>query len=386
MTATPVAASGEVTGRIKALDGLRSLVLLVMFHHFTVKAAEGFTGAVAVPFHLTGTLGITALDVFFVLSGFLITRILLQSRESPAYFRNFYLRRALRILPLYYGFLLVYLVILPRVAPWDPVAIDLSFGEQAYYWFHLVNVPYAFHERLAAFTGHFWSLSVEEHFYLLWPLIVWKSSRAALRRFIFGALAIATLTKVASLVFWPDTLIFYVLTPARLDGLALGALLAVVWDESDQRTWWVRAIVRGGKWGAVLMVVVFSTHALVPMPPGLSPSWRGILFLVCSAWMAAAIVAKMLMGEGGAARRLAESWPLRRVGLYSYGMYILHDPLAWLLDQSGVIHRPQLGATVSWTLAYTLILAIATFALAAASWHLFERPVLKLRAGRATSG
>ena len=170
MTATPVISRGDPP-RIRALDGLRALVMVLFMAHFTIDVAGHSDPWLAVPIY-AGLIGVVALDVFFVLSGFLITGILIDTKGAPDYFRNFYLRRALRILPVYYGFLVLYLMVLPQIVPWDAGAIRLTPAQQLTYWLHYVNITDRPGRRLAAYTDHFWSLSIEEQFYLVWPLAV----------------------------------------------------------------------------------------------------------------------------------------------------------------------------------------------------------------------
>ena len=154
--------------RLPCLDGIRAVAaMMVMVFHFVGHHGEPRAIVQA------SVIGQTGVDLFFVLSGFLITRILLASRQSEHYFRSFYARRTLRIFPLYFGFLAIYFFLLP-----------LLFGEpippaptQLWSWFYLENVPQTFVSLRTSGPGHFWSLAVEEHFYLIWPLLVFSLSR-----------------------------------------------------------------------------------------------------------------------------------------------------------------------------------------------------------------
>src|SRR5438046_5639978 len=150
MTAAPVTvtmdrASAEVDrslerGHILALDGLRGIaILLVVFSHFVSNLHLTASGIAYVPIAL-GHAGWTGVDLFFVLSGFLITGILVDARGSPYYFKAFYARRALRILPAYYGFLLVIFVLLPMLNVCAGANYMLARQHQAWYWLHLNNV------------------------------------------------------------------------------------------------------------------------------------------------------------------------------------------------------------------------------------------------------
>src|SRR5262245_16358318 len=143
------------------LDGLRgiAILLVILYHNF------GF-----IPFLNYGWLGV---DLFFVLSGFLITEILLKTRTTTNYFKNFYTRRVLRIFPLYYLCLILVIVIFPLIKNFP---YDLSFyrENQVWFWFYLQNWMLIFKQwnDSAILLNHFWSLAVEEQFYIVWPLLV----------------------------------------------------------------------------------------------------------------------------------------------------------------------------------------------------------------------
>jgi peptidoglycan/LPS O-acetylase OafA/YrhL len=246
--------SGE---RSAELDGLRGVaILLVMANNFYDGPASG---GLEYALHHLAKSGWIGVDLFFVLSGFLITGILCDTRGSPNYFRNFYARRVLRIFPLYYGFLLVWTVLLARAPGF---ASAERYGWQAnqwWYWLYLANI----HLGLASgpTPGEptvFWSLAVEEQWYLLWPLAVAILARARLASVCLGLMATAALLRVA----WhaaappigsPDSL--YFLTPARMDALATGALLAVLARDPPR---WQRLARRAGPLAAGLTTLLLT--------------------------------------------------------------------------------------------------------------------------------
>ncbi len=206
----------------KSLDGVRGIAaLMVMFFHF-------FSG-LNTQSHLLGLLakysvfGQTGVSLFFVLSGFLITRILLHTKESPYFFRNFYIRRTLRIFPLYYLFLALVFFVVPllqniRIAP---------FSEQVWYWVYLQNIAITFEWKNAG-PIHFWSLAVEEHFYLFWPLVVYCLEPKKIKVVIAVLIAAAFITRIILVNNGLETFYF---TLARMDELAVGALLAILETE-----------------------------------------------------------------------------------------------------------------------------------------------------------
>ncbi len=170
--------------------------------------------------HQIAIFGQTGVDLFFVLSGFLITRILIATKGYDHYFSTFYCGRVLRILPLYYGFLILFYFVLPslqstKIAP---------FHSTWWWWFYLQNVPATLPALANDGPNHYWSLAVEEHFYLFWPLIVYLAPQKWLPRLCWGVILAAVVSRLFFIyqlhvsVFW--------FTTCRMDALAAGALLA----------------------------------------------------------------------------------------------------------------------------------------------------------------
>ena len=217
MTPQAVPAAAERVGRhIPALDGIRGIAIIwVVLHNATAMPfAPASRGWHVLP--LLAQPGWIGVQLFFALSGFLITAGLLDSRGSPHFFRDFYAKRALRIVPLYYTVLFVLLVLLPWLA--RPPA-PFSSAHQAPLWFFAANwvesLPYGF--------AHFWSLAVEEQFYLLWPLVVVGLAPRGLLRACLWIAAGALLLRGALAAYGVASWTLYVNTACRMDALALGA-------------------------------------------------------------------------------------------------------------------------------------------------------------------
>lgn len=158
-------------GHIPALDSVRGLaILMVTLFRFgsTQTMVPSMTRCSRLPLR-----SVCGVDLFFVLSGFLITGILLNAQGQPHYFRNFYLRRAVRIFPLYFGVLVALIVVLPAVS--ESAAERLSAREHQWWlWFYAVNLLQAWTASWPfGCLNHFWSLAVEEHFYLVWPFVIY---------------------------------------------------------------------------------------------------------------------------------------------------------------------------------------------------------------------
>src|ERR1700677_2473843 len=201
-------------GHIPALDGVRGVaILLVLINHFSPEKDYGNTLAkIFQPVTNSMTVGV---DLFFVLSGFLITGILLRSRSSNRYFRNFYSRRALRIFPLYYFVLILLAIGLHVIPSWR----NLTTLRDAWpwYWFYGTNylicqTGFTFLDHAQVSLGHFWSLAVEEHFYLFWPLMVWLLSDRALLRLCIALMVIAPICRAYAVLSGQGPLVPYVAT------------------------------------------------------------------------------------------------------------------------------------------------------------------------------
>jgi peptidoglycan/LPS O-acetylase OafA/YrhL len=372
------------TGHIRVLDGLRGLALLaVMLYHFT--ASELILKATGVGAKVQSALGAgwCGVDLFFVLSGFLITGILLDAKGSQNYFKSFYIRRVLRIFPLYYGVILLVFIGSRIPAVSHLFGFDKFTASLGWVCAYLSNFVVAARHNKNAFgpLNHFWSLAVEEHFYMVWPALVWLCTRRQLAItcsvFVVGALLLRCAIAFHNSVSYAP----YMVTPCRVDGLALGALLALIVRSSlrveDVRTWawWLGGIsiilvlalgfIRGqdgfNHYGRTMMTIGFSLFAIF---------FTSVIALAVSA------------NPTSYARRALEFGPLMAVGRYSFAMYVLHMaclrpfrenlfPVDWMNSH---FHSPNLSI-----LLFAISASVATFVLAWLSWHVYEQNFLKLK-------
>lgn len=201
-----------------SLTDLRGIAaLLVMTMHFFNQLDINMP--LLSVFYELSKIGQTGVTLFFVLSGFLITRILINSKEQSSYFKNFYIRRTLRIFPLYYLFLVLYYYLFPLI-----LEAPVSFESKPFYFLYLQNFAITFQWLANDGPGHFWSLAVEEHFYLIWPFIVFTCPKRALKKLIYIIIFAALIARFylsysGHEIMW--------LTYARMDSLAIGGLLAI---------------------------------------------------------------------------------------------------------------------------------------------------------------
>ena len=227
---------------VPALDGLRGLAILMVFlHHTVVFPDTGFVfGRNFVQF---GRLGV---DLFFCLSGFLITGILLAAKGDQYYFRNFYARRALRIFPLYYTYLALYwlLVVHFQLLKFGSEKISIAAHDLHWAWFYGTNILIAKYRHFTtASFGHFWTLAIEEQFYFVWPfLIFWLSRRKILGvaiAVVFGSLLLRVALQAQGI---PEVVI-RTSTLCRLDTFALGGVAALALESENLRAKFARASV-----------------------------------------------------------------------------------------------------------------------------------------------
>ena len=357
-----------------ALDGLRGLaVLMVLAFHFLHIDGQG--GAIEAALLSATRSGWAGVDLFFVLSGFLITGILLDARGAARYFRAFYARRVLRIFPLYYAYLAVLFLAMPRLLP----ALDVKPETQGWLWSYLGNVLFAREGGFEAspFTAHFWSLAVEEQFYLVWPLLVWMLPSRRLAVVCLGLVAGAFALRLGIHRTTFNATAAYVLTPARMDALALGALVAIAVREPS---WWPR-VRRAAPW--VLGASAAAVAAVWVHRGGFfggDPVVQVWAFGPLAAGFAALLVLAIDPAPSSALLRALKRPALRGAGKYSYGLYVLHYPIFLALEAAGFTSlalASVLGSRIAGMLAFAAVAGAATFAAALLSWNLLEKRFLR---------
>jgi peptidoglycan/LPS O-acetylase OafA/YrhL len=306
--------------------------------------------------------------LFFVLSGFLITGILLDSKDKPHYFRNFYTRRFLRIVPLYLTCIILMYFGYPRFGKYFLLSL-----------FYLANFAYAFRVRVPHGPGVFWSLAVEEHFYLVWPVAVRLLSRIWLLTIILVIVVGSPLLRgvCAHAGMDPEQQI-YTYSFFRLDALAMGGLLAL-WVRSryyNRKTGWLIA-------GVLIGTTVLST--LLGWPFGIMDT-KSVLATAFHysqvAFVFATFLALALVYQGSIFTALLRTRAARVTADLSYCIYLIHltigDFYYRILGSLGFNDAARLGATGSIGMRIVVV-GTATFALAALSKRFLEDPFLRLK-------
>lgn len=364
-------AEPNLKGHVPALDAIRGLaiVLVTGFRFWERPAGETVSPDLLSQFF---GLGFRGVDLFFVLSGFLITGILFDAKVKPHYFRNFYMRRTLRIFPLYYGVLLVTLVLLPLAGISTSRLFPEAHREQAWLWLYGANVLQSLRgEWCLGSFNHFWSLAVEEHFYLVWPLVIYFCSRRSAMFACGSVIALAALARVAWLLGGGNDVAAESFTLLRMDALAMGGLIALaIRGPGGVRTLYPWAIAAALLLAALLIPISLLHKRLLAIPE-----------LLFAGFFASLILLALSASKESWWGKFWNSPLLQFFGKYSYGMYVFQNlliPLAapWL---SVAIFEAWFGNLYLARLAYLAIMSSLTVAAAMASWHLFEKHVLKLK-------
>jgi len=365
------------------LDGVRGIaILLVMLFHFaSMKAATRFDEF----FYTFTRYGWSGVDLFFVLSGFLITGILVDAKGTEHYFRNFYARRALRVFPLYYVFVAALLLLYPLIGG-EKVAKEALVLQQNQWWVwtHMVNWLVArtgdFWTTTPLGTGGFWSLSIEEQYYLVWPVVILLVPRQHLLRLCLTLIALATGVRFAMVMLGASWAAIFTVTFARLDSIAMGATIAMI------------ARSPGGLSIVKHLAPAIGTVALIGLGMGeilsrtsYRPGDTLTLAIQCTlfVWLwGAVVVGALTAAQGGFVQHVTHAAVLRSLGKYSFALYLFHGHFNRLSERLGL--NPYGSVTVGGSVLPVQILYIVvsismSFAAAYLSWHLLEKQFLKLK-------
>jgi peptidoglycan/LPS O-acetylase OafA/YrhL len=372
-----------VAKHVPALDGMRGLaILLVMTFHFAWVASPVGRPTKILTFFMN--FGWTGVELFFVLSGFLITGILLDSKRKPAYFRNFYARRALRIFPLYFGILAVTLLVLPHFVPYDTPALQLVLHDQWALWTYSANVSEALRHGQHVWDaewlrlGVLWSLAVEEHFYFVWPMLVFLLPQRSMLKLSLALVALSPFVRWAALDAGVSPHTLYCLTVFRVDSLAIGGALAVAVREPEILPW----VLRHAKWAAALAIGALAAITWrKKFFMNLDPLVDVVGFTALAVVYGAILLHTVAGPEPSRLRSLLSHPRLTFFGKYSYGMYMFHDLLRPVHDRFFPVRGLEraLGSEVLAWAIYCVLASALTFACAIVSFHVYEKPFLELK-------
>jgi peptidoglycan/LPS O-acetylase OafA/YrhL len=363
----PATPGGLGQARIPQLDGLRGVaILLVIIWHY-IASVPGANPLLATIFSLTGS----SVDLFFVLSAFLLGGILLDHRESPNYFKVFYVRRIARILPLYSLWLILFAA--SSYLRFDSILPTLFAGPLPFWSYATFTQNFAMANSSTLGPGWLamtWSLAVEEQFYLLLPTLIRALPPRRLPYFLVTCIVLAPVLRLAQASYSHSVFPNYVLLPLRADVLALGVFCAWLVRQPRSAQWFnqhpVKLSLRAG-WILLLLgvgvmsLLRFGTRYLEMTIIGYT--WLALFYA-----LSLLIIVTPLGAQSPLGRLVSNSW-LRRLGIISYSVYLFHQPA---LD----IARALFAGAGS--IPVTLLALAASLSLATCSWHFFEKRIVVL--------
>jgi peptidoglycan/LPS O-acetylase OafA/YrhL len=328
--------------RLRRLDGLRALAVLMVFVHHVYFPAHGWEGV----------------TLFFVLSGFLITGILRRARMQPDFWRSFYIKRATRILPPLVIFFLI------TISFYRPPLWSMPF-----YIGFAANIMESIGHSMGSHFVVLWSLSVEEHFYLLWPIAVRFLSRRRLIQLSIGILVVDPLLRVVATPWFSGYAPIYMLTPFQIDGLAAGSLIALLNERDEARPAFAR-------WsGPAMLSLTVLYVGLSYLVPSFSRDentrlFNGLGYSMILLGMAA-LLAYVYYRPGCVLSRILASPPVFFLGSISYGFYLFHYVMQDIAaDIMRMIYAAPHGRRAQ-PLGFLLALGLSWL-----SFHFYEKPIL----------
>ena len=367
--------------RIPELDGLRGVaILLVIFYHYT--NGNPLTSHDGLPFYVQRAAGAgwSGVDLFFVLSGFLIGGILIDARGSATYFRTFYIRRFFRIIPIYYVWICLYIGMFViagsavRAHSFSGKALPHGFEVYAHLFFlqNLLPDVSSAPGLWGAWFSHLWSLAVEEQFYLIAPLLIALFPVRRLPIVLSAIVCCAPILRTI-LMLHPGRIDITRIMPSRADALALGILAAIAWRSPAARLWLAErkrllyaltALLSGG-YGLLCWYAPGSGSLPVA---SFGFTWIGFFY---------ALVLWIVLTESRSwiASVMRMAW-LREVGRVSYCMYVIHLVVALFLYTIVLRSRPEILTVPGALMA--VIAAVATYFIARLSWFIFEGPLVRI--------
>jgi peptidoglycan/LPS O-acetylase OafA/YrhL len=316
------------------------------------------------------TPGRFGVELFFVLSGFLITGILLDTKGDKGFLGKFYARRVLRIFPLYYC---------ARAVLDDGARAILA--RQGWLWTYMTNWPtaYVWDDSSVFKLGHFWSLAVEEHFYLFWPAMVATLSSRRLVYVAIGLIAIGVVSRTIAIMSPGTFPLFEWTTLSKIDGLAIGAIVAIASRESSL----AGLLPTGASFRRWFFVFAVATAGLLLLPRLMQHMVIVEAFgeVIVVVFFGLALLAAVRARPGERAHQVLNSKTLVAFGKYSYGIYVIHGILRPVFERYilPATAPHSAGTGLMWMLLFYAVAICATFGLAWITFHVLEKPFLQLK-------
>jgi peptidoglycan/LPS O-acetylase OafA/YrhL len=358
-----------------SLEGIRGYAFLAVFliHYYDYTLIQPASPALRV-LHIIENQMWFLVPIFFVLSGFLITRILMRTLDREGFFRVFYARRALRILPLYY-------LVIGGVTVYTLLRERSTFHASNLLFFVYLGNATGINIGTRFFVGHLWSLAVEEQFYLLWPLAIWflRSERAVLN-FSYWLVGACTLFRVAWPLWGLHPGYAYFITPTRVDGIVLGAILAFHYERTKH---WERYVLAAKVGIPVLLAGTLGVTLLdgfsFPAIDLKNTSYLGIAYCIPAMNFIGLGLVILALTPNSVVAKVCSQPTICKVGRLSYGLYVFHDLyLNFLYEHT----MPRLVRHMSATTAHAVFTVLGftiTLGLSMATYWLIEEQAMRLK-------
>jgi peptidoglycan/LPS O-acetylase OafA/YrhL len=363
----------RLAGRLPELDGIRGLAILLVlvWHYFSVVRGIALGSWQA---YLVATLRLTwsGVDLFFVLSGFLIGGILYDARDSRSYYQTFYGRRIFRIFPLYFAWMALFFAGLYCVGPGSTNTLRAIFNRDIPVWSYplfLQNFSMAWNQTTfgATWMGATWSLAVEEQFYFLLPSLMRHLSYRGITWMATASILCAPLVRLILTLSGNHYFGPYTLLPCRADALGFGVLIALACR--NKRAW---------EWLASHRRDLYAAFLVLACGVGLLMKYEKPLYIVGLTWIAAFYASLLLLtvvNPGRIETSLFRSQILMKLGTVAYAVYILHQGINALFHYAIFGREPGISGWSS--LAVTVLSLITVILLSALSWKIFEKPLIR---------
>ncbi len=350
---------------IKSLDGVRGLAILIILvhHHFSIPG---------------GWLGV---DLFFVLSGFLITGILNDSKGKENFFKNFYARRIIRIFPLYY-FLLISFFFLSRLVVnlESKPLFQVYFTDSHMFWLYMQNWAQVLnllaYENCNRLLTHLWSLAIEEQFYLVWPFFVFFFNLRQLKTITISLIFLSFLTRIVMYYYSISWEVVYLNTFTRIDTILVGSLIAILFKSG----FFVE--IKQSKLNVILLLLTFLTILFFIASPIRNPN-TGIFIIFGYSFFAfffGMLILVLVTGKNIFLKRLFEFKWLIYLGKRSYSIYLFHYPIFFVLLMLQA--NPKIESMldeVKFNYVIQVLSIISAIVFSQITWFFLEKPVSKLK-------
>ncbi len=374
--------SKRISRHIPVLDGIRAyaVLLVCLVHFFQVDEASLYNSHeyLGIILFKLSQIGLKGVELFFLLSGFLITGILVESKKSKKYFRSFYARRFIRIFPLYYFVLAISFLVLPHLRDIDDAG-KYVIDNQFWLWTYTSNLSQLLGFSVGGWDasltlpsfGHFWSLSVEEHFYIFWPFIIYYVREVHLKKAMWFIVAVSFLSVIGNFIY-PDYWPVLGWSTIKCSGiLSLGGLLALEYRYEK-------------KWNQISMVAkkLILPIFLLFILSNFVPRRYDILHVITyfTSIMAFLLLLIVALNNNIVTDNLFKRQWLFFIGKISYGIYVYHGLLRPYFKKyiyHDLLHQIDNGIIAS--ILYTIMATSISILIAWVSWEFIEKPILKLK-------